>query len=555
MHDRGSSDAGRPALHHGSPSRPEGESVRGHTPASRGREESPRTLAKLQRLPAAASATAPRAGGAGLPPSEEPESFEITRATCRFPLDLRALSAPLNVNKARGAKRELAPEERQAREMLEDVCRLATTARNVAMRALWRSDSQRVDDYLLQHGHMPPSARAVFTQKLYSYPVMCAAAPRLSTSTVATLQKRLDADWARWRHDVLIRQNRSPPHYRLGQPVPLPRGAFNIRFQGAERAVLDVPLYSSKHDGQRRFELPIEAKDAHGRELLQKIGSGEYRLGEAQVERDRLRPSKWYVKLTYKRKVVAAKSQVVAAINRGMRAFMVAVTSDGERWIYDADDIESYLKQIQRRRQRYQRQVRASARVGHGRTRTLQPIERLTGKAERWRKSRCQVLARRLATWLAERHVSLVYLEDFAGIRDGLPEKLEGGKYVWERIQEWPYYQLGMRLQACLEDLGIRVRVRQTAYFSQRCPRCGHVDEANKDLRWWKLRCTSCKFSAHLDVAHCLNALASGQAEDAQQLTKDAAETKSHGKAEGTARKSVRRGAKGGRSGGRGRKT
>lgn len=396
--------------------------------------------------------------------------------------------------------------------MLEDISRMATTVRNTGIRALWKEDAARLDAYMAEHGEMPKKASDVLASKLYSYPIMRAVAPRLSSHITATLQHNIDSNWRRWRFDVLIRQNRTAPHFRIGQPVPIPKSSVTFRVEG-ERGYVTASMYSEKHDGHRKFTLPIAARDDHQRAVLAHLASGEWRHGEVQIERDRLKPSKWYLKITYKRLVPRRTTEITAAINRGMKAFIVAVTSANDPpWIYDGDDIEAYLKQIQRRRKQYQYQVRASARVGHGRTRTIRPTEHLTGKAERWRKSRCQVIARRLANWLGDRGVSKVYLEDFSGIRDGLPEKLEGGQYVWQRIQEWPYYQLGMRLTSCLEELGITVETIDASFHSQRCPRCGHTCKENRDLKQWKLRCVSCKWSRHLDIAHCMNALASAEA-------------------------------------------
>jgi hypothetical protein len=166
--------------------------------------------------------------------------------------------------------------------------------------------------------------------------------------------------------------------------------------------------------------------------------------------------------------------------------------------------------------------VKASNRIGHGRPRALRTIEHLAGVGERWRQTRCQVIARRLATWLADRGVSRVYLDDFTGIRDSPPETLDAKdpkrqQWIWERIQEWPYYQLGMRLEACLMEYGIECIKQEVVGNSMHCPQCFYEDAANKDLRNWKLTCKNparssrgrvgCGYSRHLDVAFCANAL------------------------------------------------
>jgi transposase len=224
-----------------------------------------------------------------------------------------------------------------------------------------------------------------------------------------------------------------------------------------------------------------------------------------------LRRRKWYVTIAYKKLApVIAPSERVAAINRGMCCFLMGVTHDGEQWRYDGNDIESYLKQMQRRRRSYQYDSKASNRWGHGRARTLRPIETLQGKAERWRQTKCQTIARRFARWCEERQITLVKLEDFSGIRDGLPEKLEGGKFVWDRIQEWPYFQLETRIASCLEEVGIAIERVPAHFISQRCPACGDVRPENTDLRRRRLKCQACGWSRNLDVAAAMNVLIRG---------------------------------------------
>lgn len=500
---------------------PEGEIVRGHGGSTA--EASPRTLAK--RTQRGASTTPPSQEGCGGmgsecadPPANESDkdSFTIIRATTRFQVDLRALSIDDSKGREKGDKRVLSKDEKRARDILEDVSRLTTTARNVAMRANIRTDSDALDKVMAATGAMPRKTGDWAAKKLYSYKIVRAAVPALSSTIAATIQNAIDQKWRQVRYDVLVRQTESAPHYRLGQAFPVPTAAMRFTCEAGKYWV-SVTLYASDHDGAKRLVVPLVPKDNHQKEVLQHLAEGDWRVGQATIERDRLKPSKWYLRLAYKRLVPKRKEGLSAAINRGISAFVVAVTESGEQWLYDGQDIEAYLKQIQRRRKAYQYASKASGRWGHGRARTLRPTKPLEDKAGRWRQTRCQVIARQLARWMAARGVATVYIEDFSGIRDGVPEKLEGGKWVWNRIQEWPYYQLQMRLISCLEEEGISTVIVPAEFISQRCPSCGHTDVKNRDLKAWKLCCGKCGWKRHLDVAAAMNILARGQAEKSVQ--------------------------------------
>lgn len=89
-------------------------------------------------------------------------------------------------------------------------------------------------------------------------------------------------------------------------------------------------------------------------------------------------------------------------------------------------------------------------------------------------------------------------------------------RWIWERIQEWPYYLLSQKIKSALEtpredeacQEAITVLPLEQDYHSQRCPKCGHVDEKNRDLRNWLLKCVKCGHKRMLDVAQAQNSLA-----------------------------------------------
>lgn len=439
----------------------------------------------------------PNTPGSEESPDKTPEGQKIVRASTRILFDGRTL-----------------PDEGKSfRQALWDAQRLAATAANVLLRAHWKKDGELLDAYLAEHGHPPKKAAEWRAADVDDYQLIRRACPTLNTGIASAIARAVLQKWMQCRYEALVRQTRSPPHYKTTGAFPI--RSQEVRFRPSpdgKATVMSFSLHSGRFEGGAEFRVPLVARDESQRDLLDKLVSGEWKHGNVLVEQDRLRPGKWYARIAYTRYVPLRQEGVAAAINKGIRTFVAAVTETGESWLYDGYDIEAYLKQIQRRRQRYQRDAKASGRWGHGRARTLRPIKPLLAKGENWRRTRCQVIARRLAEWLGARNVSRVYIEDFSGIRDGEPEKLEGQKYVWDRIQEWPYYQLQMRLQGCLEELGIAVTVVSAKYISQTCPRCGATDAKHRDLRFWKLRCGKCRYSRHLDVAAAHNVLARGEA-------------------------------------------
>jgi transposase len=439
---------------------------------------------------------------------------KIVRATMRMEIDLRKLSAPT----PRGQARVVSEEETETRRALADVARKAVTAANVIAREIAKHDTEVLDRFILEHGRKPKNAQEWPRVSLKAesglnlYALGRRAAPELASGIVATIAYAVSRKWNQERWATCIHETRSPPHFRAGQPFSIRRQDFTVGPENEGTVDLAVALYANAvaTKGKGRYRLPLSIKDTRQKEVIEKLVTGSWKTGELKIEQDRLRPQKWYARISYTRIVDLRTGGIKAAINRGIRNFLVMVAETGDREIHDGNEIEAFLKQIQARRRSYQRQIKRSSRIGHGRRRALEPIVKLEDKATRWRKTRNQTLARRCAIWLRDRGVTTLYLEDFTAIRDSPPEKLEGGQYVWERIQEWPYYDLGQRITACVEEYGIEVTVLMPENISRRCPKCGHIALENKDLERWRLRCTACRHSEHLDVAACQNLLARG---------------------------------------------
>lgn len=422
------------------------------------------------------------------------EDYTIARATTRLRVDFDRLSEA-------GA--------RALRAELYEARKLVVTVANYLARSWWRLDADGLDAFLAREGRLPQTLKEWPKPKRRSdgYAEARPVTPTLSPGITAAVTRMVAKKWRKERWAALVLQQRSPPHFKDTLPVPVREQEHRI-FHREDGFWVSFPL---KAGTGQRVVVPLEVRDEFQKRQLSLIVSGVWKAGELKVEQDRKRPSRWYVRVAFKRRVARSAGVISMAVNRGIRCHLVAVTSAGDVWRYDGNDIVAYLKQIQARRRQYQRDAKACMRGGRGRTRILRPIEPLIQKGERWRKTKCQTIARRLAEWAQERGVTQVYREDFSGIRRGEPERLEGGERAWRMIQEWPYHEQGTRLDSCLEEHGIGVAVENAPhYISQRCPACGLVCRDNRDLSRWRLRCVNpdCGFSRDLDEAACLNELA-----------------------------------------------
>lgn len=381
---------------------------------------------------------------------------------------------------------------------------------NAMMYHLRRKDEDALYAFVEEHGRLPKTAKewpfkpGSADDPPTIYRVGREFDPTHVSGAVSAMARAVSKKWAKHRYSCLVLNTENVPFYRRTQPILIRAQELTLRAH-PKGMIARFALESGRN---KQLELVIRADDAYHRDVVQKLLSGKADFGDAQLQEHPRKRRRWFFSVAYKRVIDRTDHVKAAAINRGMRCFLAMVTEEGENWLYDANDIVATLKQFQRRRQKYQRDAKASGRAGRGRKRILRPIKPLLAKGENWRHSKCQLIARRAAQWLHDRGVGVLYIEDFTGIRNG--EK-PFHKYVEDLLHEWPYYKLETMLKSALEDYGIETISVSPEFITQRCNSCGHTAEENISLQRWQMVCVECGHRAHLDKNAAANVLHRGR--------------------------------------------
>jgi hypothetical protein len=443
--------------------------------------------------------TGPKGAAGTLEPSTV---SEIVRSTMLVPAEPWRLAEDRDAH-AKGAcgRRDTCPACALQYVLVRTQSHCAAIA-NLIARKLEREDGAAHEEALLRGG-AKIAAQEWPSYSLNTYALARSAYPEVLAGTVSAIDKMVKDKWRKERFAIFARNERSSARWvSATAPIPLRRADFKLEEQ-AERNLflLRFSLTSGRTARGKEFALPLRAKDQRMYRDLRAIARGEAQMGAAQLLRNR--QGKWGLRFAYKRLVQRVEGDKLAAINRGITCILAVVTEDSQQLIYDGYDIEAHLAATQAQRQRYQRGYKVSGRKGHGRKRALRPTDVLQEKTARWRKTRMQTIAREAARWLRDRGVSRVLVDDLEGIRDGAVELLDGGKPVWDRIQRWPYYEMGSRLVACLEEYGIGAEKRPVPFASRDCPQCGEAHEERTVGR--KFVCRGCGYSRHVDVVLGLN--------------------------------------------------
>jgi IS605 OrfB family transposase len=493
-----------PDVVNGLPPQPEVEEATGH--ASTAGEESSLALEKSSD-DAAFVLT-----GKG-PLSASVEMVDITRATMRCAVEPWRIAEDVEAHKKRTCAGKKSCSACQLISALYKAQTEVAGAMNLVARELYAVDAALLDAFRIKHGRGPKGKELEFCSWKgdgTGYQRVRKAYPELLSGIAAALTREVTVKWMKDRWSVLVKCEKGPAFYRDSAPIPL-RAADCKLVETDVRDVFHLGFsLTSGRIGSRgkEFVLPIRCKDQKQYNALHRIAAGTDRMGQIEIARDS-RSDKWFLRVAYKRRVAMVSGGKAAAINRGIVCILAAVVSSGESTLEDGVAIEKHLAQLTRRRHEFQNAWRLSSRKGRGRVHTLAPLKALEDAGERWRKTRLQEIARQTAKWLQARGVTRVYFDDFKDIRNSDVKLLDGGKPVWDRIQRWPYFQMGTRLRACLQEYGIGVIVVDPQRNSLTCPVCKHVQDGPVTSRKWK--CPKCGHRDHTDLIFCKNSLAKGE--------------------------------------------
>ncbi|MFJ8108972.1 RNA-guided endonuclease InsQ/TnpB family protein [Streptomyces sp. NPDC096132] len=189
----------------------------------------------------------------------------------------------------------------------------------------------------------------------------------------------------------------------------------------------------------------------------------EYRRGESdlvQVE------GKWYLLATCEVPDVAVREPVgCIGVDRGI--VNLATTSDGTN--HQGRRLTRY--------RRWHAKKRTELQVKGTRS-SVRRLARRSGKETRHATHVNHKIAKEIVS-VAQRTGRGIAVEKLGGIRDRVRLRRDQR----DKISSWPFHQLGQHLQYKARRAGVPFLEVDPAYTSQRCPRCGNTERANRPTR------------------------------------------------------------------------
>jgi IS605 OrfB family transposase len=364
----------------------------------------------------------------------------------------------------------------------------------------------------IQTMYLATANQEKFSEKAL-YHDLCAEYPDMISSTVnATLREATK----KYRSSVreILAGRMSLPSYKRDHPILLHNQSVALKQGNQGSYFATISVFSRKYQqgtpGVKQPSFQLIAKDNTQRTILQRLLSGEYKLGQCQLIY--IRP-KWFLNVAYSftPSEKALDQEKVLGVDLGC-VYAIYASSYGNHGIFkiSGDEITSFerkqaaiqnrafkndltrIREIEERRKQKLEQARycGEGRIGHGVKTRVAPAYQDEGKISRFRETINHRYSKALVDYAEKNGYGTIQMEDLSGIKSstGFPK----------RLQHWTYFDLQQKIKYKAEEQGIKVVKIKPAYTSQRCSRCGHIDPANRKSQS-EFKCIACGFSSNAD--------------------------------------------------------
>ena len=237
-----------------------------------------------------------------------------------------------------------------------------------------------------------------------------------------------------------------------------------------------------------RLKLPYSNKG-----LEKYFNPDEYRFGEATLL---CRKGKFYLHISVEHDIPdpdTGRICNVVGMDRGLRFLANTYDSKGQSAFYSGKPVKNRKANYRRLRRELQMVNTRSAK------RRLKKVEQ---RENRW----ISDINHRISKALVEGNPkgTLFAIEDLKGIRECVLRKPRGRAGRAELVG-WSYLDLEQKLRYKAARAGGMVVKFDPAYTSQTCPKCGHVEKANRDKRNHMFQCKCCGYGSNDDRVAAMN--------------------------------------------------
>ncbi len=356
-------------------------------------------------------------------------------------------------------------------------------------------------DYSREKGILPNVSDVLRTKRLDGdiYSFLRIKYPSIYSANLSTSIKNAYMDF----NNAFIKiknGERSIIEYKRNPPIELHAQSILLDYAD-DSYVISLKLFSDSYGkelGLANTMLKFKAFHLENsqKSILSRCISGEYRIAESKLLYMQ-RKKQWFLNLCYDFKPEQNKN---ADINKIMGVDLgiacVAYMSFNfceDRYMIDGGEVINFRHSIERRRRELLRQGKycADGRIGHGVKTRIAPTDKIGNSISNFRNTANHKYSRFIVDTAAKHGCGVIQMEL---IKDLPPDDIF--------LKNWDYFDLRTKIAYKAKEKGISVVFVNPAYTSQRCSKCGCIDERNRPKKskgQAYFKCISCGFEANAD--------------------------------------------------------
>lgn len=236
-------------------------------------------------------------------------------------------------------------------------------------------------------------------------------------------------------------------------------------------------------DGRLRFKFEKKA--------MKKYFDGTWKFGTAKLVH---KFDKWFLHIPMTKEFGELQTEAidhVVGVDLGINFLATAYDSQGKTIFFNGRQVKHKRGRHKALRKELQQKQTTSAR---------KRIKTTGSRENRYVTDRNH----RITKALVERYPrgTCFVLEDLSRVRKATEKVRVKDRYV---SVSWAFHQLREMLTYKAELHGQTVLVVDPAYTSQTCPKCGHVEKANRDKRMHTFCCKTCRYTSNDDRIGAMN--------------------------------------------------
>jgi IS605 OrfB family transposase len=337
-----------------------------------------------------------------------------------------------------------------------------------------------------------------------------------------------------WKNafDNIVKLKSSIPHFKLTTPIYIRERGVKVKFEDNKYIISlnflqkDHKLtYKNEKIDTEQFDVIVDGDKPYLKKTLEKIINEEYTIGTSSIKEDN--KGDWYISISYKMPKKQAneldKNRILGVdlgiVNAVTLQIYDATTGKYEdlSWhksVIEGGEIERFRQQIEKRRKLLQKQSKwcSEGRIGHGRKAKNKPIDiQIYTKISNFRDTINHNYSRYIVDLALKNNCGVIQMEDLSGVSQSKKKKKDESKTeeTFEEnelkkyknnkfLKNWSYYDLQQKIKYKAEQAGIKVIFVSPKYTSQRCSKCGYINEENRQTQA-NFKCLNCGYEENAD--------------------------------------------------------